>query len=487
MSNRLLESIEPKEVFRYFEDLTRIPRCSGKEENVVAYLISFAEQHGFDWWKDEKLNIVIKKPATKGYESRPTIILQAHTDMVCEKDKETVHDFDTDPIKIEIEEDRIIAKETTLGADDGIGVALALALLADKDAEHPNVELICTSDEERGLVGAEHFDMAMVEGDVLINLDANEEGKFVVGCAGGPVVRIEIPLERTTIVPNGMSALNIRIRGLTGGHSGEDIHRGRVNSNKLMARTLVSLSHEVNYMLGDISGGIHYNAIPRETEAVIFVNAQEKQKVIETVLSYRTTYKNEYKVTEPDMEITVQECLDGSDNLLSDLSKKRLFDFLYLCYSGIVRMDAEIAGAVESSVNLGTIHLEKETAVIQMMTRSSLESAYREMYNQIAYLAECVGGTVHIMSDCPEWEYNPSSEVKKVFHKVYQEMFGKAPEFFILHAGLECGVFAKKTNRPMDMIAAGPTSKNLHMPGEHLSISSVQNFWRFFKEVVKHI
>lgn len=487
MSNRLLESIEPKEVFRYFEDLTKIPRCSGKEENVVAYLISFAEQHGFDWWKDEKLNIVIKKPATKGYESRPTIILQAHTDMVCEKDKETVHNFDTDPIKIEIEEDRIIAKETTLGADDGIGVALALALLADKDAEHPNVELICTSDEERGLVGAENFDMAMVEGDVLINLDANEEGKFVVGCAGGPVVRIEIPLERTTIVPNGMIALNISIRGLTGGHSGEDIHRGRGNSNKLMARTLVSLSHEVSYMLGDISGGIHYNAIPRETEAVIFVNAQEKQKVIETVLSYQTTYKNEYRVTEPDMEITVQECLDGSDNLLSDLSQKRLLDFLYLCYSGIVRMDVEIAGAVESSVNLGTIHLEKETAVIQMMTRSSLESAYREMYNQIVYLAECVGGTVHIMSDCPEWEYNPSSEVKKVFHKVYQEMFGKAPEFFILHAGLECGVFAKKTNRPMDMIAAGPTSKNLHMPGEHLTISSVQNFWRFFKEVVKHI
>lgn len=271
MSNRILNEIKPKEVFKYFEDLTRIPRCSGKEEKVVEYLIDFANKHGFEWKKDNKLNVLIKKPATKGYESRSTVILQSHTDMVCEKNKDTKHDFDTDPIAIEIEDDKIIAKETTLGADDGIGVAIAMAFLADKDAEHPALEAVFTSDEERGLAGAEYFDINMLDGRILINLDANDDKQFVVGSAGGPVLKIDIPIDRVTLGSKDKIAFKIKIQGLTGGHSGEDIHRGRANANKLMARLLQSVSGNLELFLSDINGGIQYNAIPREAEAIIFI------------------------------------------------------------------------------------------------------------------------------------------------------------------------------------------------------------------------
>ncbi|WP_052455729.1 aminoacyl-histidine dipeptidase [Bhargavaea cecembensis] len=485
-TERVLENIEPYEVFHFFEDLTQIPRCSGKEEQVVAYLIDFAESHGLDWQKDDHLNLVIKKPATKGYELKPPVILQAHTDMVCEKNKGTLHNFDRDPINVEVEGDKVIAKETTLGADDGIGVALALALLADKEAEHPAVEIILTSDEERGLVGAEHFDMNRVEGRMLINLDANDEGSFVVGCAGGPVIRVEIPIERVQAVADTVT-LSISVRGLTGGHSGEDIHRGRANSNKLMSRLLQAIRRETDLALASLSGGLQYNAIPRETEALITVNANDKQTVLNLILTYEKIYRNEYRSTEPTLEIVVLENKDRPANVLSTDSSGRLIDYLYLSDNGIIRMDAEIPGTVESSINLGTIRLQEHKAVIQVMTRSSVESVYREMYNRVAFLAKHAGGEIHIMADCPEWEYNPDSRLKQIFHEVYEEMFSIAPEFHILHAGLECGVFAKKSTKPLDMIAAGPTSRNLHTPGEYVSISSVQNFWRFLKEVLKHI
>jgi dipeptidase D len=484
---RVLKDVEPKEVFRFFEDLTRIPRCSGKEEKVVAYLFDFAKKHGFDWYQDDKLNVIIKKRATKGYESRPTIILQAHTDMVCEKNKDTVHDFDTDPIKVEIDGGKVIAKETTLGADDGIGVALALALLADEEAEHPNIELVCTSDEERGLVGAEYLDMDQLDGRVLINLDANDDEKFVVGSAGGPVARVEIPIQRVAPDSQMMETVKISIQGLTGGHSGEDIHRGRANSNKLMARLLQGLNKKVNYSLADISGGVQYNAIPRETEVTILMTDQDKQMVMDTIQSYKSIYRNEYRIAEPHLDIAVHLYHDYQGDVLSNTSKKKVIDYLYFCENGIIRMDMEIDDTVESSINVGTIHLEEEDAVIQMMARGSIKSVYEEMYNKIVYMADNAGGQVQIMSDCPVWEYDPSSNLKEVFHKVHRNLYDEDPEFLILHAGLECGVFAQKTTDHLDMIAAGPESRNLHTPGEYVTIESVQRFWEFFKEVVKEI
>jgi dipeptidase D len=485
--NRVLADVEPKAVFHYFEDLTRIPRCSGKEEKVVAYLIDYATKHGFEWHKDDKLNVIIKKRATKGYESRPTIILQAHTDMVCEKNKDTIHDFDKDPIKVKVERDKVIAKETTLGADDGIGVALALALLADKEAEHPNIELICTSDEERGLVGAEYLDMDMLKGDILINLDANDDGKFVVGCAGGPVARVEIPIERIAIDTNEMETIKITIQGLTGGHSGEDIHRGRANSNKLMARFLMDLSKKVDYALMDMSGGVQYNAIPRESEVTIQVADKEKQIVVDTVQTYKAIYKNEYRVTEPNLDIVVHDYQDSVKTVLSNASRKKVIDFLYFSENGIIRMDTELVDTVESSINVGTIHLEEGNAVIKVMARSSIKSIYEEMYNKIVYMADGAGGNVQLLSDCPVWEYNPSSKLKETFQRVHKRIFNKDPEFLILHAGLECGVFAQNTTRYLDMIAAGPESRNLHTPGEYVSIGSVQRFWDFLREVVKEV
>ncbi len=487
MSNRILNEIKPKEVFKYFEDLTRIPRCSGKEEKVVEYLIDFANKHGFEWKKDNKLNVLIKKPATKGYESRSTVILQSHTDMVCEKNKDTKHDFDTDPIAIEIEDDKIIAKETTLGADDGIGVAIAMAFLADKDAEHPALEAVFTSDEERGLAGAEYFDINMLDGRILINLDANDDKQFVVGSAGGPVLKIDIPIDRVTLGSKDKIAFKIKIQGLTGGHSGEDIHRGRANANKLMARLLQSVSGNLELFLSDINGGIQYNAIPREAEAIIFIKNKEIQNLKDAIHSYQTIYQNEFRTTDPNLEIKLLKYLEAPEEVLTEESAEKIINFLYLSDNGVIRMDSEIPDTVESSINLGVVYLDNRKAVIQVMTRSSVESVYKEMHNKIIFLSEVIGGKVHIMSDCPEWEYNPSSRLKETFYDVYLNMFHQEPELLVLHAGLECGVFAQKTTDYIDMIAVGPKSRNLHAPGEYLSISSVDRFWRFFKEAIKAI
>ncbi len=482
---RLLESVEPKEVFYYFENLTKIPRCSGNEGEVAKYIINFAKEHGFEWYTDKALNVVIKKPATKGYETRPTVILQGHTDMVCEKNEGTVHDFEKDPIKVEIEGDKVIAKDTTLGADDGMGVAFALALLADKTAEHPPIELVCTSDEERGMAGVEELDTSILNGRILINLDADDEGKFVVGCAGGPVVRVEIPVERTSVMPD-CTTLKIQIKGLKGGHSGEDIHRGRANSNKLLIRLLNAISEKTDFELADISGGLKYNAIPREAEATFLVKQEHKNMVFDIVSNYQKIFNDEFRTCDPDISVTVEE-LSSSYKVLTNSSKMKIMNYLYFSDSGIIRMNPEFPETVESSVNLGVVRLEQDKAVFQVMTRSSVESMYTEMYKKIVSLARNNGGSTFIMSNCPEWEYDPDSKLKSVFENVYKEMFNKDPELMILHAGLECGVFAKKIPEKVDMIAAGPDVRDLHTPGEYVTISSVQNFWKFFKEVIKSI
>lgn len=485
-TQRILKNVEPKEVFRYFEDLTRIPRCSGDESQVCDYLIDFAKQHGFEWNTDEMYNVIIKKAATKGYEDRPTIILQGHIDMVCEKNKGTVHDFQKDSIKMEIEGDNIIAKDTTLGADDGIGIALALALLADKKAEHPAIELVCTGDEERGMAGVEALDTSILKGRLLINLDSNNEGIFVVGCAGGPVIRVEIPIEKTSSHPN-YASIKVQIKGLKGGHSGEDIHRGRANSNKLLIRFLNTLNQKTDFELADISGGLKYNAIPREAEATILVEKEYINTVFELTSDYQKVLCNEFRATDPDITVIAEEVSPTSYTVLTNISKMKIINYLYFSDSGVIRMNPEFPEIVESSVNLGVMRLEQDKIVFLIMTRSSVKSIYTEMYNKIDYLARSMGGNTFIMSNCPEWEYEPNSRLKNLFENVYKRMFYKDPQFMILHAGLECGVFGKKVPGKIDMISAGPDIRDLHTPGEYVVISSVQKFWSFLKEVMKNI
>lgn len=484
--NRVLAEIEPNNVFHFFEDLTRIPRGSGNEDMVCSYLIKFAEDNGFSWAKDEMKNLLIRVPATSGYENHPTVIIQAHTDIVCEKNENTIHDFEKDPVKVEIDGDKIIAKETTLGADDGMGIAIAMALATDKTASHPPLELVFTSDEERGMTGVEAFDASVLKGRTLINLDADDEGVFVVGCAGGPVVRIEIPVSWEP-VGSGFEPVHIRVHGLKGGHSGEDIHRGRANSNKLLVRILNAIGRSMDYRISQISGGLMYNAIPREAEALIYAPAGQISEVISLTAEMQDIFKNEYRSIENDLEAIATPCDAKAEKVLKADAQKRLVDFITLSECGIVRMSPQLEGVVESSVSLGVVRLEDEKAVVLTMTRSSTESMYMNMYYNIVRLAELAGGTTQMMSNCPEWEFNPNSAIKELFGSVYEEMFNKKPKFLVLHAGLECGVFAKKIPEYVDMIAAGPDIRDLHTPGEYVTISSVQRFWKFFKEALRRL
>jgi len=492
MEDRVIQDIEPKEVFRYFEDLTRIPRESGNEREVTDYLIAFAQKHGLEWFRDEELNVLIKKNASLGYENHPGVILQGHTDMVCEKNENVVHDFAKDPIKLVVDRDHITATDTTLGADDGIGIAIALALLADENAEHPFIEVVCTSDEERGMKGVEAFDTSLLKGEILINLDSNDEDIFTVGCAGGPAVRTEIPVDREERKP-GWVALNIKISGLIGGHSGEDIHRGRANSNKLMARVLLAIDRETDSQLVDLSGGLRYNAIPREANSIIMVPTESIEKVKSIIEDMGDAFRREYRLSDTQIAVkvgfTAEGASDQTGNIkpMTKLSKQAILNYISFAETGIIRMDIEFKDTVESSVSLGVVRVEEDKAVLETLTRSSLKSIYMETYYKILKLAESVGGKVGIMNNCPEWEYDPDSYIKTVFDETYKRMYGKGPGFVIIHAGLECGVIGNNSDRPIDMIAAGPLARNLHTPGEYVSISSTARFWDFFREVIKSI
>lgn len=488
MGKRILQDIEPKGVLKYFEDLSQIPRCSANEKEASEYLLEFAKKNKLESYKDEIHNVVIKKEASKGHEDYPTVILQGHVDMVCEKNKDTIHDFEKDPIKLIVDGDKVCADGTTLGADNGLGVAMILAILADEGINHPRLEAVITTNEETGMFGAEALDKSKLEGEILINLDANDEGYFVVGCAGGPAILTEIPIERTEVAEN-YEIIKLEIRGLTGGHSGEDIHRGRANAIKLMGRALMAIDREMYLSLVELDSGVQYNAIPREADAVIMIAKENMDKASGIVETMNKTFKNEYRPTDKKVELRVnnekQEL--NNDKPLSKESKDAVLNYLYLADTGIIRMNQEFANTVESSLSVGVAKLGNDKISIQTLVRSSLESMYMEMYYKILKLTEVVGGKNSIISNCPEWEYNPESKIKDVFQKTYTDMYGKDSESMILHAGLECGMFSKNRKRPLDMIAAGPDIRDLHTPVEYFSISSLARFWEFMVEVLNEL
>lgn len=485
MAERILKNIEPVVVLEYFEDLSRIPRESGKEEQIVAYLMEFARKHGLEASQDEALNVLIRKPGSPGYENHKTVILQSHIDMVCEKNADTEHDFSKDPLKLVLNGDILSAEGTTLGADDGVGVAFTLALLADPKAEHPPLEALFTSDEERGMTGVEAFDASKLTGRTLINLDSGEEGAFIVGCAGGPMLETVFPLKREK-APEKMVARLLAVRGLKGGHSGEDIHRGRANSIKLMARTLGALVDSMPVRLEQIEAGLKYNAIPREATAVILIPEQEADRAQAIAKTMEETFLREYRIGDPQITVSLSDA-EAKEDPVTEESFLNLLDYICLAETGIIRMDAELKDTVESSVSMGTLRTEKENFRIQALTRSSLKSQFREMERKIRRLAARVGASVELVSDCPEWEYQPDSRIKSLFTETFRQMYGKEAEFQVLHAGLECGVFSRKIDEPMDMIAMGPDMWDLHTPGESLNLSSTARVWDFFLEVMRKL
>ena len=479
MKQRLLTNVEPVDVMGYFEDLTFIPRESGNEKEVSDYLMDFAAKNGLDAVQDEYNNVLIRKPASAGYENHPGVILQAHMDMVCEKNPGVEFDFAKDPIVFEVEDDKIIAKDTSLGADNGMGVAMAMAILANKDLKHPPLEFLCTTDEESGMLGIENFDFDQLKGDMLINIDSSDEGVIVAGCAGGPDVRIDIPVARVDADKNA-AYYEIKLEGLIGGHSGEDIHLGRANANKLLSRLLNKLSLQLDYKVADIGGGLKSNAIPRNAFVKLGVSKEDAPVLLEQCKAYGDILADEYRVNDPDIKVVVTEA-DAPLKVLDDKSAENIIAFISFCETGIIRMNQDYPEFVETSNSIGVVELHDDAASMLITERSSLDSGHEYISESLKALAKLVGGTYTVLSNSPVWPYKPESKMIKLYADTYEELFGKETKTIILHAGVEAGMFALRVPRELDMISLGPDNRSLHSPGEWVGISSSE---RVYKSIV---
>ncbi len=481
----ILSKLNPEPVFRYFEEISQIPRGSGSEKAVSDYLVEFANKHNLKVVRDEVLNVTIKKPATPGYENAPAVIIQGHMDMVNEKNKETVHDFDKDPIKLRIVDDYIYATDTTLGADNGIAVAYALALLAAKDIPHPALEVLMTTNEESTMGGALNLDASHLEGRLLINIDSEEEGKLLVSSAGGTKARVVLPIEWIPAKYE-FAAYKVVIGGMNGGHSGIDIDKGRGNANKLMGRLLSSLDNEFEMYIADISGGLKSNAITREAEAIITLIPMDFKCLDESIQEWDRIFKNELRATDAGVYVKLEKSFEKAEKVLSVATMRKLISALVLLPNGVQSMSKELEGLVESSTNLGVVQISGDELFLVNEVRSSIKSLKHSIRNQVKMLAEVLGGKLEIDSDYPEWEYNPKSMLRQLFMDVHKEKYDKEAEIVAIHAGLECGVLIQKLPG-LDAISIGPNLYDVHTPKEHLSISSTKNVWEYLLEVLKEM
>lgn len=474
------------DVFKYFREISDIPRGSGNEKEISDYLVAFAIEHGFDYVQDESMNVIIRKKASPGYEESPAVVLQGHMDMVCEKNADTEHDFRKDPIRLRTVGDMIYGTGTTLGADNGIGVALGLALLASGETPHPPLELLLTTDEERGMKGAASIDAEKIRGRMLINIDSDREGKFIVSCAGGPTVRTEIPVKWEAAAA-GLEPYIIKVSGLLGGHSGEDIDKGRANAIKLMGRILKNMEGYFTFRLASLSGGMMYNAIPRESEAVIMIRPQDKEGAEERLEELESVIRNEFRSSEPCIQVGFEKLQEEVSEVFSKETKERAINYLYLVENGIHTMSGDIEGLVESSVSLGVVGTGRNEIELKALIRSSVKSIYEEMLNRLEAFASLFGGEAAALGNCPLWQYNPHSRIRELCEETFFKMYGRKADVTAMHAGLECGIFDEIFDGKMDMISLGPDTYEFHTPKEHLSIPSVERTWEFLREVLKGI
>lgn len=486
MGMSVVKSLEPNAVFHYFEQLNNIPRGSGNEKAVSDYLVSFAKEHNLEVTQDQALNVLIRKPGSKGYENSPCVVIQGHMDMVCEKIPASKHDFEKDPIEMQVKGDMLYANGTTLGADDGIAVAMGLAVLAASDLAHPPIELLVTTSEETGMDGAHALDPKLISGRTLINIDSEEEGILTVGCAGGCSAHVTLPVARTSLSAD-RTALAVTVTGLKGGHSGAEIHKGLANATKLLARLLDRLSGELDLQLCSVNGGTKHNAIPREAQAVIAVRKEDEGKLREIAAAYDTIYRDEFKVADPDVHVVVSAPETMPSTVMDKKSGCGVMHFLYLIPNGVQSMSMDIKGLVESSLNLGVVQTKEDRVEVISSVRSAVGSIKENIFNTIVSIATLTGGKVVRESAYPEWRYNPDSKIRTVFVDLYKKLYGKEPVVTAIHAGLECALFDEKFNGEMDMISVGPTMVGVHTAEEHLSISSTQRTWEYLTEVLKSL
>ncbi|KAF2955822.1 aminoacyl-histidine dipeptidase [Marinitoga sp. 38H-ov] len=477
----ILKDLEPKKVFYFFEEISKIPRCSGNEKAISDYLVNFAKERNLEYIQDKALNVIIKKPATKGYENVPGVIIQGHIDMVCEKTSDSDHDFSKDPIKLQIDGDYIKATNTTLGADNGIAVAYALALLDSNDIEHPAIEALFTTEEETGMTGANELDTKLLNGKVLLNIDSEEEGIFYVSCAGGLRDIITLPIEFEEVKEN-YTGLRIKVYGLLGGHSGMEIIKQRGNANKLLGRVLYDLlKYDIRGIY--INGGDKSNAIPREAYADILV--KDIETINERVKYLEEVFKNELSITDPDVKISIEK-IESTDKVMKKSSFEKAINILMLVHDGVQTMSKAIEGLVESSSNLGVVKTFENRIEFTSATRSSVETLRDFIHNKSEIIAKLNGATITTSAPYPAWEYKQDSKIRELMKRVYKDMYGKDPEIAAIHAGLECGILSGKM-KDVDMISFGPNLYDVHTPQEKMSISSVKRTWEFLLEVLKEM
>ncbi|MBN2364703.1 MAG: aminoacyl-histidine dipeptidase [Calditrichaeota bacterium] len=473
-------------MWEHFYELSRIPRCSREEEEVRDYIIKVAERNNLKHKMDQVGNLVVKKPAAKGLENKPVIVFQGHLDMVCEKNKDTKHDFKKDPIKLKREGDWLKADGTTLGSDNGIGVAAALAWMEDKETKTGPLEFLFTIDEETGLTGARELSSDMLDGKILLNMDSEEDGALYIGCAGGKDAELFLSYESEKI-PSGFEPVLIKITGLMGGHSGLNIHEGRGNAIKLLNRFLWKALPQVSGRLASIEGGSKHNAIPREAEAIIFLPKDKKSDLKKLVQEYNGIFKDEYKPIDPKVELSMSESgFDVPEQMYTSQLHNRLLNLLYSLPHGVMAMSHAIEGLVETSTNLAVLSRKNDDLAILTSQRSSVGSELTEIHDMILACGYLAGAQVKSGGGYPAWKPNPDSSLLKRAKKVYKNLFGKEPEVKAIHAGLECGIIGDKFPG-MDMISFGPTIMGAHSPDERVQISTVEKFWKFLDGLVKDI
>ena len=481
----LIKDLQPRQVWEQFEAITRVPRPSKKEEKIIEFLIDFAIKHNLEWQRDEIGNVVIRKGATPGYEQRDTVILQSHMDMVCEKNSDVEFDFDTQPISAVVDGEWVRAEGTTLGADCGIGMAAAMALLLDEEAEHGPIEALFTVDEETGLTGAFNLGEGMLTGKYLLNLDSEDEGEIFIGCAGGvdTVATFNITLEAA---PQNYTFYSFEIADLVGGHSGDDINKGRANSNKIAARLLLEAQNDYEGRMSHFDGGNLRNAIPREAYAVVGVPTQLKEQFEARAKQFMADVKEEYHFTEPDMRLSLTE-VTCAEEVLDAKSQRALLGALVGVPNGVLEMSAAIPGLVETSTNLASVKFPtKDKIVVTTSQRSSVESAKLYAKQAVESVFLLAGAEVAHSDGYPGWAPNPDSLLLKRTVECYKELFGVEPKVKAVHAGLECGLFLEKYPH-LEMVSFGPTLRGVHSPDERLEIATVDKFWQHLKSVVKNL
>ena len=479
-----VRQLEPKAVWKNFSDLNEVPRPSKKEERIIQFMLNFGQSLGLETFKDPVGNVIIRKAATEGMEDKKMVTLQSHLDMVHQKNADTIFDFETEGIQMIVDKDWVKAKGTTLGADNGLGVAAIMTLLEGTDIPHPALEALFTIDEETGMTGAMGLEAGVLQGEILLNLDTEEDDELDIGCAGG----IDVTAKRSyneKPVPRAVKAYEIQVTGLNGGHSGIEIHKGLGNANKIMNRLLyhTALKHTIH--IASIDGGSLRNAIPRESKATIVVDKSHISGFEADFNILGAIIKSELQFLEPKLSILLTAC-KSPKTVMGLGSQEKLLKGLYAAHNGVYAMSATIPDLVETSNNIARVQLGQGKITIGCLTRSSVDSAKMDLAHALRSTFELAGCTVTFDGDYPGWQPNPNSDILEVLKKKYESLFNEKPKVAACHAGLECGILGQ--NYPdMDMISFGPTINGAHSPDERVSISSVQKFWKFLLAVLKDV